>query len=86
MYSQRVLPVRGIEHAFAGPFFNEFAIKLPRPVREVNQALLREKIIGPLALETMYPELAKHALVCFTETTTRAQIESLASALARLLA
>ena len=81
-----LLKIKGVERAFGGPFFNEFAIKLPRPAQEINRALLREKIIGPLALDAAYPELANHALVCVTETTTRAQVESFASALARILA
>jgi hypothetical protein len=46
---------------------------------------LREKIIGPLALGTAYPELTKRALVCVTETTTRAEIERFASALKNAL-
>ena len=81
-----LLKIKGVERAFAGPFFNEFTIKLPRPVREINQALLSGKIIGPLALDAAYPELANHALVCVTETTTRVQIESLVAALRRILA
>jgi len=78
--------VRGVERAFAGPFFNEFTIRLPRTARDVNRELLGYKIIGPLALDAAYPGLANHALVCVTETTTRAQIEGLAAALARILA
>jgi len=46
---------------------------------------LRERIIGPLALGTPYPELTKHALVCVTETTPRAEIERFAGALKRAL-
>ena len=41
--------------------------------------------IGPLALGTAYPELTKRALVCVTETTTRAEIERFAGALKRAL-
>jgi len=80
-----LLKIKGIERAFASQFFNEFTIKLPKPVGEINQALLREKIVGPLALDGAYPELANHALVCVTETTTRAQIEDFAGALRRIL-
>ena len=67
--------------AFTGPFFNEFVVELPRSVKIVNQSLLREKIIGPLALGTFYPELTKRGLVCVTETTSRAEIEQFAAAL-----
>jgi glycine dehydrogenase subunit 1 len=73
--------IPGVRRAFAGPFFNEFTISLPRSVESVNQLLLREKIVGPLALDALYPELPNHALVCVTETTTRAQVEHLSSEL-----
>jgi hypothetical protein len=36
-------------------------------------------------LGTAYPELTKHALVCVTETTPRAEIERFAAALRRAL-
>jgi glycine dehydrogenase subunit 1 len=71
--------IPGVRRAFGGPFFNEFTVALPRAVELLNQQLLREKIIGPLALDTFYPELPDRALVCVTETTTREQIEQFAS-------
>jgi glycine dehydrogenase subunit 1 len=78
--------VPGVKLAFTGPTFNEFVIELPRSVKIVNASLRRDKIIGPYALGTFYPELTKRGLVCVTETTTRAQIENLAAALKRALA
>src|SRR5256885_868024 len=77
--------IPGVRRAFDSPFFNEFTLEFPRSVKIVNSHLLREKIIGPLALGTSYPELTKHALVCVTETTTRAQIEKLASGIRHAL-
>jgi glycine cleavage system P protein (glycine dehydrogenase) subunit 1 len=77
--------IPGVRRAFDAPFFNEFTIELPRSVKMVNAQLLREKIIGPFVLGTAYPELTKHALVCVTETTTRAEIERFAGALRRAL-
>jgi glycine dehydrogenase subunit 1 len=71
--------IPGVRRTFDAPFFNEFAIELPRSVRIVNHYLLREEIIGPLPLGTTYPELTKHGLVCVTETTSRADIEKLAA-------
>jgi glycine dehydrogenase subunit 1 len=77
--------IPGVRRAFTAPFFNEFTVELPRSVKIVNAYLLREKIIGPFVLGTAYPELTKHALVCVTETTTRAEIERFAAALRRAL-
>src|SRR5271163_4754379 len=77
--------IPGVRRAFDASFFNEFTVELPRSVKIVNAYLLREKIIGPFVLGTAYPELTKHALVCVTETTTRAEIERFAAALRRAL-
>ena len=74
-----------MRRVFSAPFFNEFTVELPRSVRMLNGDLLREKIVGPFVLGTDYPELTKHALVCVTETTTRAEIERLARALRNAL-
>jgi glycine cleavage system P protein (glycine dehydrogenase) subunit 1 len=77
--------VPGVKRTFAAPFFNEFVVELPRSVKMVNADLLESKIIGPYPLGTAYPELTKHALVCVTETTPRAEIERFAGALAAVL-
>jgi glycine dehydrogenase subunit 1 len=77
--------IPGVRRAFDAPFFNEFTIELPRSARMVNADLLREKIIGPFSLGVHYPELTKHALVCITETTPRAEIERFVAALKRSL-
>ncbi len=80
-----LLKVPGVRRKFDAPFFNEFTVELPKSVKLVNAHLMRDKIIGPLALGTAYPELTKHALVCVTETTTRAEIERFAAALKNAL-
>ena len=78
--------IPGVRRAFSGPFFNEFTMEFPRSVRMINADLRKEKIIGPLPLGPMYPELSKHGLVCVTETTSRAEIERFAQAVERILA
>ena len=71
--------IPGVKRTFPAPFFNEFTVEFPRSVKMVNGELLKSKIIGPYVLGRGYPELTKHALVCVTETTARAQIENLAA-------
>jgi len=78
--------IPGVRRAFSGPFFNEFTLEFPRSVRMINADLLKNKIVGPLALGPMYPELSKHGLVCVTETTSRQEIERFAQAVERILA
>ena len=77
--------IPGVKRTFDAPFFNEFVVQLPRSVKLVNAQLQREKIIGPFALGTAYPELTKHALVCVTETISRKEIERFAAALKKAL-
>src|SRR6266403_1328020 len=80
-----LLKIPGVKRTFDAPFFNEFVVEFPRSVKLINAQLLRDKIIGPFALGTPYPELTKRALVCLTEMTSRAEIERFAGALKRAL-
>ena len=77
--------ISGVRRVFSGPTFNEFTLEFPRSVKLINASLLREKIIGPFALGTHYPELTKRAVVCVTETMPRSEIERLAAVVRRIL-
>jgi glycine dehydrogenase subunit 1 len=66
---------------FSGPFFNEFvAATNGRGPDEINQALLKKKIVGGLPLAKHYPELSACMLLCATEMNTRTQMDTLAEA------
>jgi len=58
-----------------GPSFNEFVVKLNRPVREVQKALLQKGIIAGYDLGRDYPSLENHLLVCVTEIRTKDEID-----------
>ena len=77
--------IPGVKRVFGGVTFNEFALEFPRSVKLINATLMRDKIIGPYALGTHYPELTKRGLVCVTETMPRAEIERFAAAVRRIL-
>ncbi len=77
--------IPGVKRTFSAPFFNEFVVEFPRSVKMVNAELLKEKILGPFVLGSAYPELTKHALVCVTETTSRAEIDRMVAAVKRAL-
>ncbi|HEX8871282.1 MAG TPA: aminomethyl-transferring glycine dehydrogenase subunit GcvPA [Candidatus Acidoferrum sp.] len=77
--------IPGVKRTFAAPFFNEFTVEFPRSVKMVNAELLKAKIVGPYVLGSSYPELTKNAVVCVTETTTRAEIERFAAAVRHAL-
>jgi glycine dehydrogenase subunit 1 len=67
--------------AFDAPFFHEWAVKLPRPVDEVNAQLREAGVIGGYDLSRDYPELENTMLLCCTEKRTREEIEALAGAI-----
>jgi len=63
------------------PFFNEFVIQCPKPVADVNAALLEHKIIGGYDLSQRYPDRQNQMLVAVTEMNARAQLDAFVNAL-----
>jgi glycine dehydrogenase subunit 1 len=64
------------------PFFNEFVVRCPRPVAEINACLLDDwGIVGGYDLGRDYPHLQDHMLLCVTEMNTREEIDRLVEAL-----
>ena len=59
------------------PFFNEFVVACPRPIAEVNAALLEAGVVGGYDLAQHYYHLPNHMLLCVTECNTRAEIDRL---------
>jgi glycine dehydrogenase subunit 1 len=66
------------------PFFNEFVIRCPQPVSEINDLLLLEGILGGYNLGQDYPELKNHMLVAVTEMNSREDIDLLVESLAEV--
>jgi glycine dehydrogenase subunit 1 len=65
-------------------FFNEFIVKCPAPVEQVNRYLLDEwEIIGGYDLGKDYPNMNKHMLVAVTEVNSRDEIDFFVDALKR---
>ena len=69
-------------------FFNEFAVRLPKPAGAVVNALAADGIIAGVPVSRLDPDagLDDVLLVCATETTTHADIEDFAEALTEELA
>ena len=82
--ARRIDALDGYQVDFRRPFFNEFVVKCPRPVREINQRLIEEGIIGGFDLGTEYPHLQDHMLLCVTEMNTKAEIDVLVEMLEKL--
>lgn len=65
------------------PFFKEFVVTCPKPVKQINHYLFDEYgIIGGYELGKDYPDRADQMLVAVTETNTKREIDLLAEALA----
>lgn len=62
-------------------FFNEFVVKGPKSVKEINDALITEGIIGGYDLGEDYPALKDHMLLCVTEMNSREEIDTLVNVL-----
>ena len=69
---------------FSGRYFNEFvATTNGRTPEQVNDALLKRKIIGGMPLKKFYPELENSMLFCATEMTRRDQMDALTEVFAQ---
>ncbi|OGW84995.1 MAG: glycine dehydrogenase (aminomethyl-transferring) [Omnitrophica bacterium RIFCSPHIGHO2_02_FULL_46_11] len=85
-YLRRALSnLKEVEILTDGSIFNEFVIRLKKPVDQVNQSLFQKGIISGLALERFYPELKEQMLVCATETKSKDQLDQFVEALKEVL-
>lgn len=75
VYAKKAFIASGFEVAFDGCHFNEFIIKLNKPVGEVNENLLEKGFIGGYDLERDYASLKNHMLVAVTELRTKEEID-----------
>ncbi|HSF81017.1 MAG TPA: aminomethyl-transferring glycine dehydrogenase subunit GcvPA [Anaerolineales bacterium] len=66
------------------PFFHEFVVRCPAPVKEINAYLLENGILGGYDLGQDYPELENHMLVAVTEMNSREEIDMLVETLAEV--
>lgn len=63
------------------PFFNEFIVKCPVPVSEINALLSERGILGGVDLGEDYPHLKDHMLLCVTEMNRKIEIDTLVEVL-----
>lgn len=75
-YAKRACLEAGLEVPFDQPIFNEFVVKLSKPVSEVNKQLLEKGIIGGFDLGKVDPELENHMLIAVTELRTKEEINT----------
>lgn len=84
-YAQERFASVGYPRVFGGSFFNEFVINLGRQAAQKYKALTADGIFFGYPLDAVYEELSGHVLVAMTETTSKEQIDYVASRLEALL-
>ncbi len=81
-YAKKAFLNNGFTVAFSkNAIFNEFVIKLSKPVNEVNEMLLQKGIIGGYDLGRDFSEFENHMTIAITELRSKEQIDNLISAL-----
>jgi len=84
--AQKIDVIPGFNVVQDQPFFNEFVVRCPAPVADINTFLQSgtagPPIIGGYDLGRDYATLANHMLIAVTEMNSRADIDTLAATLA----
>jgi glycine dehydrogenase subunit 1 len=76
---RRLCALPGVEPAFEIPFFNEFALRLPRSAEEVAGELMDHGLAAGFPVGRFYPEMDRVLLLAFTEKRSREEIDLLAT-------
>ncbi|MDQ0351002.1 glycine dehydrogenase subunit 1 [Alkalibacillus filiformis] len=74
-YAKKAFEAAGFETLHEGPFFNEFIVKLNKPVSEVNEQLLQKGYIGGYDLGRTSDGYDQHMLVAVTEVRSKEEID-----------
>jgi glycine dehydrogenase subunit 1 len=82
--AQQISALPGFEAWSDQVFFNEFVVKCPQPVDELNARLLEEGIIGGYDLGQDYPGMENYMLIAVTEMNNQSQIDFLVEVLAEV--
>ncbi|MFU8796188.1 MAG: aminomethyl-transferring glycine dehydrogenase subunit GcvPA [Dehalococcoidia bacterium] len=81
-YAARAIgKLKGYSLVFSQPFFKEFVVRCPVPPSRINEALLKERMIGGLDISQL---IDNGMLLCVTEVNTRHEIDRLVKTLGSL--
>lgn len=84
-YLKRKLEGAGVTVTTKNAFFNEFVVKLPKSVSDVNDQLFERGIIGGYDLGLPYTELENHMLLAVTEIRTKDEIDTFVQELGEII-
>lgn len=80
--AEQIAALDGFEVVNPGPFFHEFVVRCPVPVKEINDELYDHyDIIGGYDLSADYPHLQNCMLIAVTEMNSREDIDNFVAAL-----
>jgi glycine dehydrogenase subunit 1 len=65
-------------------FFNEFVIRCPAPIEDINEHLMEHNILGGYDLGQDYPDLENQMLIAVTEMNSKDDIDTLTEVLAEV--
>lgn len=71
----------GFKRTFDKPFFKEFMVTAPKEVKEVNEELMKQGILGGFSVEKHYSDIKKGMLLCVTEKRSLDEIHQLVKGL-----
>ncbi|EJY55935.1 glycine dehydrogenase (decarboxylating) [Alicyclobacillus hesperidum URH17-3-68] len=82
----RLLAIDGVKPVFSTPFFNEFALQLPKSVADVQVAMLEAGYLFGYDLSQDYPQYGNSVLLTVTEMRTREEMDEMVQRLKEVLA
>ena len=80
--ASRIAEIPGFAIPNQSPFFHEFVVRCPVPVRDLKERLHAQGILPGFHLGPIFASLDDCLLVCTTETNTKDEIDRLVAALA----
>ncbi|MCC6704809.1 MAG: aminomethyl-transferring glycine dehydrogenase subunit GcvPA [Thermomicrobiales bacterium] len=80
--ASEIAKLNGFGQPLDAPFFHEFVISCPKPVKAINQRLAESGFIGGYDLGLVDPALDHLMLICATELQNKATIDAFVSLLA----
>jgi glycine dehydrogenase subunit 1 len=75
-YLKKALKKAGLKIPFESPTFNEFVVEFPKNFKSRYDRLIEKGIVAGLPLDSYYPDLTDHCLLCVTETKSRADMDA----------
>ncbi len=71
---EELVKIPGVKALSGAPFFNEFAVKFPKPLQQVLEGFRKEGIEPGIPLGRFFPKLKDYLLIAVTETKSKEQL------------